>query len=52
MWLYLPLIFVLFGIHIYIIRIDRAFPMMMVNATVWWVSVDQRNGVFPFSKMV
>ncbi len=36
MWLYLPLIFVLFGIHIYIARIDKAFPMMMVNAIVWW----------------
>ncbi len=36
MWLYLPLIFVLFGIHIYIVRIDKAFPMMMVNAIVWW----------------
>jgi uncharacterized protein len=36
MWLYLPLIFVLFGIHIYIVRIDTVFPMMMVNAIVWW----------------
>ncbi len=36
MWLYLPLIFVLFGIHIYVIPIDKAFPMMLVNAIVWW----------------
>ena len=36
MWLYLPLIFVLFGIHIYLVPIDKAFPMMMVNAVVWW----------------
>jgi len=36
MWLYLPLIFVLFGIHIYLVHIDKAFPMMMVNAIVWW----------------
>jgi len=36
MWLYLPLIFVLFGIHIYVVHIDKAFPMMMVNAIVWW----------------
>jgi dienelactone hydrolase len=36
MWLYLPLIFVLFGIHIYLVRIDRALPMMMVNGLVWW----------------
>jgi pimeloyl-ACP methyl ester carboxylesterase len=36
MWLYLPLIFVLFGIHIYVAPIDKAFPMMLVNAIVWW----------------
>jgi len=36
MWLYLPLIFVLFGIHLYVVPIDRAFPMMLVNAIVWW----------------
>ena len=35
-WLYLPLIFVLFGIHVYLIRIDRAFPLMMANGVVWW----------------
>jgi hypothetical protein len=36
MWLYLPLIFVLLGIHIYVAPIDKAFPMMLVNAIVWW----------------
>jgi hypothetical protein len=36
MWLYLPLIFVLFGLHLYLLRIDSAFPMMMVNGVVWW----------------
>jgi pimeloyl-ACP methyl ester carboxylesterase len=36
MWLYLPLIFVLFGLHLYLLRIDGAFPMMMVNGVVWW----------------
>jgi len=36
MWLYLPLIFVLFGLHVYVVPIDRAFPMMMVNGIVWW----------------
>lgn len=36
MWLYLPLIFVLFGMHIYLVHIDRVFPMMMVNGVVWW----------------
>ncbi len=36
LWLYLPLILVLFGIHKYAVRIDTVFPMMMVNAKVWW----------------
>lgn len=36
MWLYLPLIFMLFGLHVYLIPIDKLFPMMMVNGTVWW----------------
>jgi uncharacterized protein len=36
MWLYLPLIFALFGLHVYVVQIDKAFPMMLVNGTVWW----------------
>jgi hypothetical protein len=36
MWLYLPVIFILFGIHVYLVEIDKVFPMMMVNGTVWW----------------
>jgi hypothetical protein len=36
MWLFLPLILVLFAVHIYLIPIDKAFPMMMVNGIVWW----------------
>ena len=36
MWLYLPLIFMLFGLHVYVVSIDKLFPMMMVNGTVWW----------------
>jgi pimeloyl-ACP methyl ester carboxylesterase len=35
-WMYLPMIFVLFGIHVYLVRIDGVFPMMMVNGIVWW----------------
>jgi heme/copper-type cytochrome/quinol oxidase subunit 1 len=34
--LYLPLILVLFGFHRYLLPSDRAFPLMMVNAIVWW----------------
>ncbi|MEE8390669.1 MAG: hypothetical protein V3S14_07735, partial [Anaerolineae bacterium] len=36
MWLYLPLIFALFGLRVYVVQIDKLFPMMMVNGTVWW----------------
>ncbi len=36
LWLYLPLILVLFGLHKYIFPIDKLFPMMMVNGIVWW----------------
>lgn len=36
MWLFLPLILVLFAVHIYLAPIDRVFPMMMVNGVVWW----------------
>ena len=36
MWLYLPLILVLFAVHVYVVPIDGIFPMMMVNGVVWW----------------
>ncbi len=36
MWLYFPIIFTLFGVHIYLVKIDRAFPLMMTNGIVWW----------------
>lgn len=36
MWFYLPLIFALFGLHVYVVHIDKLFPMMMVNGIVWW----------------
>ncbi|MBT3276221.1 MAG: hypothetical protein HN368_23945 [Spirochaetales bacterium] len=36
MCLYLPFILILFAIHIYVVPIDRIFPMMMVNGVVWW----------------
>ncbi|MBN1874633.1 MAG: alpha/beta hydrolase [Anaerolineae bacterium] len=35
-WLYIPLVMVLFAIHIYVIPIDKVFPMMMVNGIVAW----------------
>jgi pimeloyl-ACP methyl ester carboxylesterase len=36
MWLYFPIIFTLFGVHIYLVRIDKVFPLMMTNGIVWW----------------
>jgi hypothetical protein len=50
MWLYLPLIFLLFGIHIYVVHIDKAFPMMMVNAIVWWFVWINIIGFFLFRR--
>lgn len=36
MWLYLPLIFLLFGFHVYVVKIDGIFPLMMANGILWW----------------
>ena len=48
MWLYLPLIFVLFGLHVYVVPIDGLFPMMMVNGVVWWFVLINIIGFFLF----
>ena len=50
MWLYLPLILVLFALHVYVVPIDRLFPMMMVNGTVWWFVCINVIGVFIFRR--
>ncbi|MFN2270809.1 MAG: alpha/beta hydrolase [Anaerolineae bacterium] len=50
MWLYLPLIFVLFGLHVYVVPIDGVFPMMMVNGTVWWFVLINVIGFFLFRR--
>jgi pimeloyl-ACP methyl ester carboxylesterase len=50
MWLYLPLILVLFGLHVYVVRIDKVFPMMMVNGTVWWFVLINLFGFILFYK--
>jgi hypothetical protein len=50
MWLYLPLILVLFGLHVYVVPIDGIFPMMMVNGTVWWFVVVNVIGFFLFRR--
>ncbi|MCJ7624225.1 MAG: alpha/beta hydrolase, partial [Anaerolineaceae bacterium] len=48
MLLYLPLILVIFAIHIYVVPIDKAFPMMMVNGMLWWFLVINIIGFFIF----
>jgi pimeloyl-ACP methyl ester carboxylesterase len=50
LWLYLPLIFILFGLHVYAVRIDRIFPLMMVNGTVWWFFWINVIGFFIFKR--
>jgi len=46
MWLYLPVIMILFAVHVYVVRIDKVFPMMMVNGTVWWFVITNLIGLF------
>ena len=36
MWLYIPLIFSIYALHIYVVPIDGMFPMMITNGIVWW----------------
>jgi dienelactone hydrolase len=50
MWLYLPLILVLFGLHVYVVPIDKVFPMMMVNGTIWWFVWINIIGFFLFRR--
>ncbi len=47
-WLYIPLIMVLFAIHIYVVPVDGLFPMMMVNGLVWWFLVINLIGLALF----
>ncbi len=36
MWLYLPLVITLFAVHKFVVRVDHVFPMLLVDAIVWW----------------
>ncbi len=42
--LYLPLILVLFGFHVYVLRVDFIFPLMMVNGVLIWFLVTNWAG--------
>jgi dienelactone hydrolase len=50
MWLYIPSALTVFGIHRYVVRIDRAFPMMMVNAVAFWFVLINIIGFFLFRR--
>jgi hypothetical protein len=50
MWLFFPIIFVLFGIHVYLVRIDKVFPLMMTNGVVWWFLWINIIGFFFFKR--
>jgi len=48
--LYLALVMVIFGIHVYVFPIDRVFPMMMVNGVVFWFLVINVIGFLIFRR--
>jgi pimeloyl-ACP methyl ester carboxylesterase len=48
MWLYPALILILFAVHIYVVRIDRVFPMMITNGIVFWFFVINGIGIWLF----
>lgn len=48
MLLYLPLVLMLFAVHLYVVPIDKVFPMMMVNGVVFWFLVINIIGFFIF----
>jgi pimeloyl-ACP methyl ester carboxylesterase len=36
MWLYFPLVMGLWAVHLFVVKIDKMFPQMLTNGTVWW----------------
>lgn len=50
--LFLPLVMVIFGIHVYVVNIDRAFPMMMVNGVIFWFLIINIIGFILFRRWV
>ncbi|MEJ2486625.1 MAG: alpha/beta hydrolase [Anaerolineales bacterium] len=46
MLLYLPLILVIFGFHVYVMPIDKVFPMMIANGIVFWFFISNLIGFF------
>lgn len=50
MLLYLPLIMVIFGFHVYVVQIDKVFPMMIVNGIAFWFLVINAAGFLIFRR--
>ena len=50
--LFLPLVMVIFGLHVYLVPIDKAFPMMMVNGVIFWFLVINIIGFFIFKRWI
>lgn len=36
LWLYFPLVMGLWAVHLFLVKIDKMFPQMLTNGTVWW----------------
>jgi dienelactone hydrolase len=52
MWLYLPSSLIVFAIHKYVVPIDRALPMMVVNVVALWMLVTHLIGFALFLRWV
>lgn len=46
--LFLAFVMVVFGFHVYVLPIDRVFPMMMVNGVIFWFLLKNIIGYFVF----
>lgn len=49
-WCYLPLVLILFAVHLYVVRIDRVFPLMMANGIIFWFLVTNIIGLVLFRR--
>jgi hypothetical protein len=49
-WLYVPAILILFALHLYVIPIGGAFPLLMVDAIVFWILLSNTIGFLIFKK--
>jgi len=50
--LFLALVMVIFGLHVYVVPIDKAFPMMMVNGVIFWFLVINLIGFLIFKRWI